>query len=126
MMTLEDIAQRLERLERMTALQKSVLTINEVALLTGYSVKYLRLLISQRQLPFYRRGNWVIIGIFLVLYTAFGKLYDGFLVSLVRISEMVYSQSVAAIMSDGLMYLIITLLARKPANPLPFVPVITR
>ena len=57
MITLEDIAQRLERLERMTALQKSVLTINEVALLTGYSVKYLRLLISNRDIPHYRRGN---------------------------------------------------------------------
>lgn len=57
MITLEDIAARLERLERATALNKAVLDINETAMLTGYSVKYLRLLISQRSIPFYRRGN---------------------------------------------------------------------
>ena len=57
MITLEDIAARLERLERATALNKAVLDINETAMLTGYSVKYLRLLISQRNIPYYRRGN---------------------------------------------------------------------
>jgi excisionase family DNA binding protein len=57
MITLDDIAARLDRLERSAALAKNVLTIDEVALLTGYTVKYLRLIISQHQLPYYRRGN---------------------------------------------------------------------
>lgn len=58
MITLEDIAQRLDRLERMTALSaKNVLDINDTAELTGYSVKYLRLLIAKRDIPHYRRGN---------------------------------------------------------------------
>jgi len=57
MITLEDISQRLEKLEKATALSKNVLSIDEVALLTGYSVKYLRLLISKRDIPYYRRGN---------------------------------------------------------------------
>ena len=58
MMTLEDIAQRLERLEALVALSaKEVLDINDVAQLTGYSVKYLRLLIAKRDIPHYRRGN---------------------------------------------------------------------
>ena len=58
MTTLEDIAQRLDRLEALTALaSKTVLDINETAELTGYSVKYLRLLIAKREIPHYRRGN---------------------------------------------------------------------
>jgi excisionase family DNA binding protein len=57
MITLEDIAARLDNLERSAALAKNVLTIDEVALLTGYTVKYLRLIIAQHQLPYYRRGN---------------------------------------------------------------------
>ena len=57
MITLEDISQRLEKLEKAAALSKNVLSIDEVALLTGYSVKYLRLLISKRDIPHYRRGN---------------------------------------------------------------------
>lgn len=57
MITLEDISKRLEKLEKAAALSKNVLSIDEVALLTGYSVKYLRLLISKRNIPYYRRGN---------------------------------------------------------------------
>lgn len=58
MMTLDDIAKRLDRLEALTALSaKNVLDINDTAELTGYSVKYLRLLISRREIPHYRRGN---------------------------------------------------------------------
>jgi excisionase family DNA binding protein len=58
MTTLEDIAKRLERLEALTALaSKDVLDVNETAQLTGYTVKYLRLLISRREIPHYRRGN---------------------------------------------------------------------
>ena len=57
-MTLEDIAKRLDRLETLTALSaKTVLDINDTAELTGYSVKYLRLLIAKREIPHYRRGN---------------------------------------------------------------------
>ena len=58
MITLEEIAQRLDRLEVLTALSaKNVLDINDTAELTGYSVKYLRLLIAKREIPHYRRGN---------------------------------------------------------------------
>ena len=58
MLTLEEIAKRLERLETLTALSaKNVLDINDTAELTGYSVKYLRLLIAKRDIPHYRRGN---------------------------------------------------------------------
>lgn len=58
MMTLEDIAKRLDRLETLTALSaKDVLNINDTAMLTGYSVKYLRQLIAKRDIPHYRRGN---------------------------------------------------------------------
>ena len=58
MITLDEIAQRLDRLETLTALSaKNVLDINDTAELTGYSVKYLRLLIAKREIPHYRRGN---------------------------------------------------------------------
>lgn len=59
MTTLDDIAKRLDRLESMLAVQKSVLTIGDVALLTGYSVKYLRRLTAEHEIPYYRRGNRV-------------------------------------------------------------------
>ena len=32
--------------------------------------------------PFYFKGDWAVIGLFLFLYAVFGKIYDAFLVSL--------------------------------------------
>lgn len=60
--------------------------------------------------PFYNRGNWVVIAIFAVLYLMYGRIYDAFKVSLYRISEMVYSQILAVLMSDAIMYVVIWLL----------------
>lgn len=69
--------------------------------------------------PFYRRGNWLVIAIFVVVYFAFARIYDAFKVSLNRISEMIYSQMLAALISDGIMYLIIWLLMKYVPNVLP-------
>ncbi|MCR4611672.1 MAG: sugar transferase, partial [Lachnospiraceae bacterium] len=52
-------------------------------------------------LPFYRRGNWLIIAMFFCLYSAFGTIYDAFTISTNQISEMVYSQSLSAFVSDA-------------------------
>lgn len=49
--------------------------------------------------------------LFVTIYFAYGRLYDGFVVSLYRISEMVYSQSLAVLISDGLMFIIIWILS---------------
>ena len=57
MRTLDDIGKQLDRIEKAAVLNKSVLTISEVALLTGYTVKYMCLLIAQHDIPYYRRGN---------------------------------------------------------------------
>lgn len=71
--------------------------------------------------PYYNRGNWLVIFLFLVIYIIYGRVYEGFMVSLYRISEMVYSQGLAALISDGIMYLITWLLTKKLPNPLPLI-----
>jgi excisionase family DNA binding protein len=54
----QDIIKRLERIEKMTLLaSKNVLTLEETAIVTGYTVNYLRQLIAQREIPHYKRGN---------------------------------------------------------------------
>ncbi len=69
--------------------------------------------------PFYRRGNWLVILIFTVLYIVFAKIYEAFQVSTVRVSEIVYSQCLSLIISNSIMYLVICLLTRHLPNPLP-------
>ncbi len=69
--------------------------------------------------PYYHRGNWAIILVFIVLYVLFGRVYDGFSISTNRITESVYSQGLAALFADAVMYVVIFLLAQKPPKPMP-------
>ena len=75
---------------------------------------------------FYAGGVWsetgILIGlIFCVLYMTYGRIYESFLISLVRITEMIYSQALALIMSDGILYIVLALMER---DLVPAVPVL--
>lgn len=75
---------------------------------------------SQRLIiPYYSRGNWVVIALFTIMYFTYCKIFDGFLVSINRISEMVYSQMLAVLITDAIMYIITWLLMRSFPNVLP-------
>ena len=69
---------------------------------------------------FYRRGNWVVMGLFTLLYYLLAHLYSGFTIHISRISEIIYAQSLGALIADGLMYVIMWLLIRH----LPSIPVL--
>ena len=64
-------------------------------------------------LPFYDRGNWVVVALYAALYMIFGRVYGGFWISLNRISESVYSQALAVMMTSGIMYVVTVLLERQ-------------
>lgn len=49
---------------------------------------------------------------FIILYVVFGRIYNAFLVSYYRLFEMVYSQMLAACISDGLVYILICILSK--------------
>ncbi len=85
--------------------------INAVAMAIPFAAAWYCYYASRIQAPFYRRGNWVVILLFLLLYSIFGRTYDAFLVSYNRISEMVYSQMLAVLISDFILYIVIWLLS---------------
>ena len=68
--------------------------------------------------PFYFWGDMMMLGLFLFLYIMFARIYDAFLVSVNRISEMIYSQGLATLISDGIMFIVIWLLTKDFPNPL--------
>ncbi|MDE7327100.1 MAG: sugar transferase, partial [Lachnospiraceae bacterium] len=69
--------------------------------------------------PFYNKGNWLMIALFMVLYAVYGKIYDAFLVSLNSVANMIYSQALAAGFSDFIMYVVTWLLTKHLPSPLP-------
>ena len=68
--------------------------------------------------PFYHWGNWAVIMLYAVLFFTLARVYRGFLLHLSRISELIYSQLLAAGITNALMYIVLYLLFRKlPAVP---------
>ena len=74
----------------------------------------------------YADGTWsqtgTLVGcIFCILYMTYGRIYESFLISLVRITEMVYSQALALLMSDGILYLVLSLMDKGLVPVVPMV-----
>lgn len=60
--------------------------------------------------PYYAKGDYLVVALFFVLFIIFGRVYDAFLMSMQRISEIIYEQFLAAAVSDFIMYIVIWLL----------------
>ena len=69
--------------------------------------------------PFYYWGNWAMFLLYAVLYFYLTRVYRGFLLHLSRISELIYSQFLAAVISNALIYIVLYLLIRKLPDLLP-------
>ena len=69
--------------------------------------------------PFYAKGDYLVVALFFMLFIIFGRVYDAFLMSMQRISEIVYAQFLAAAVSDFIMYIVIWLLSKHLPNILP-------
>lgn len=60
-----------------------------------------------------------VVLLFMALYFFFGRTYDAFMVSLKRISELVYSQLISILIADGFMFVVIWILSPGFPNLLP-------
>ena len=74
---------------------------------------------NQIYTKFMFNGNLAILALFFLLYINLGKLYQAFLMALYRISDLIYGQILAAMITDGIMYIIICLMSAKLCNLWP-------
>lgn len=70
-------------------------------------------------IPFFNKGNWLVIVLYVVVYTMLANIYDAFRVSTYRISEIAYSHGLAALLADCILFVVIWLLTRYFPNILP-------
>lgn len=68
---------------------------------------------------FWRRGNFMLVLLFMILYLFFGRTYEAFTVSLCRAHELIYSQGLAIGITNAVFYVIICLLTLGIRDPLP-------
>lgn len=98
---------------------RSVKVLDALLLTVPFAVCWHFAYAKQTAAPFYFRGNVLVIAIFFILYVTYGRIYEGFRLALNRISELVYSQGLALLLSDLILYLVTWLLTKRLPNPLP-------
>lgn len=104
-------------------IQQELLNGIDILLVTGaYWLCWSYFYESQLRAPFYHWGNLIMVFLFGLFYYFISHLYNGFTLHISRIYELVYSQALAAFISDVLMYLITLLVNRVYISPFPFVP----
>lgn len=65
------------------------------------------------------KGNLLIFGVYLVLIFLFSRIYNGFRIGLLRVSDIIYSQCLSVLFINGITYVQICLLERSVADLLP-------
>ncbi len=71
-------------------------------------------------LPFYRRGNWVIILIYVVVLLLFSKAFGGMKIGYLKRSDMFYAQALTIVCTNIVNYFQVSVVCRNFAAVLPF------
>lgn len=72
-------------------------------------------------LPFYEKGHYLMIVVFMAIYLVFTKVYGAFMVGTASILDLIFSQVIAVGFTVGSAYAIFTLLSYKLVNPVPLI-----
>lgn len=84
-----------------------------LAVLTGiFGAVWYRYYSDEIILPFYRRGNWVLIAIYGVMTALFFKAYGGFKLGYLKKTDMLYSQTISMVCVNVVAYFMICLIGR--------------
>ena len=87
--------------------------LNIILMTAPFVLAWYMIYSKQTAVPYYIKGEMVIISLFVVLYVIYAHIYDAFWISLNRISELIYSQALSAFIADAIMYVVICLLIKR-------------
>ena len=97
--------------------------INVVLMTTPFIFAWYTFFADQLWVTFYKRGHWLIILLYVLLYVLIGRVYDAFKMSYNSKGEMIYSQSLSLLEVNVIMYIVAWLLIRHLPNVLPAIGV---
>lgn len=88
-----------------------------MAVLTGFfGIVWYQLYSDVIVLPYYRRGNWVLIAMYCLLIAIFFKAYGGFKLGYLKKTDMLFSQAISMVCVNIVMYFLISLIGRHLLN----------
>lgn len=70
---------------------------------------------------FFRRGNWAVIGMYALFVFFFTKVFGGYRIGYMRVSDIILSQTLAVILAMVVSYFEICLVANDYMNPEPLI-----
>ncbi len=85
----------------------------------AFSLVWYRCYSDTIMLPFYRRGNWVIIAIYVIITLLFSSVFGGLKTGYLRRTDTFYAQSLSIFCVNVVTYFQISLIARDFAKPIP-------
>ena len=77
--------------------------------------------VEQLEIPFFRRGDWAVIGIYGLILFLLTNLYGGFQIGYLRLMDVLYSQILSLVCANIVVYFQIVLISRKYLSSLPLV-----
>ena len=98
---------------------RSIKFINAVMITAPFALCWYQYYADRLYHPYYAKGDMLVVLLFMILYICFGRIYSGFTISINRISELVYSQVLAILFTNAIIYIITWLLTRHLPNPVP-------
>ncbi|MDR0314453.1 MAG: sugar transferase, partial [Oscillospiraceae bacterium] len=73
------------------------------------------------EINFFRRGNWLMITLYALMLTFFSRMFGAYKVGYYKMSDVVYSQFLSVLFVNFLVYIEISLVARRFAHVFPIV-----
>lgn len=89
------------------------LVLNVVLMCAPFAIAWYTYFNHHIAAPFWQRGNYLMVVLYVIMYSLFANTYDAFWVSNSRVSELVYSQMLAAGITEFLMFIVIALLGQS-------------
>jgi exopolysaccharide biosynthesis polyprenyl glycosylphosphotransferase len=94
-------------------MERKIMTIaNYLLMCMAFAVGWMCYYAQRIYAPYYAKGNYLVIALFLILYILYAHIYDALLITSCRITEMIYSQDLSALIADAIMYIICWLLTK--------------
>lgn len=97
-----------------------IASLINIAFLTGlFYIAWFEYYRGHIVIPFFKRGNWVMLGIYAILMLFFSKMYGGLKFGKLRKAEVILSQLLAVVLVNAIVYIQISLLAYSFLNVVP-------
>ena len=77
--------------------------------------------VEQLEIPFFRRGDWAVIGVYGLILFLLIRLYGGFRIGYLRLMDVLFSQILSLVCANVVAYVQIVLISRKYLSAIPLV-----